>query len=135
MSVRCDLLGRQGYVQRLRNVEARCRALYPLSLTNPKGLRTLHEDLPFNKVVTWEELTATRIASGVVCALAEAVSGANRCLADDKLGHGVRNPVKKWWLDSEMRMAMRPSPEGRKSTRFNLTTKSIRQSRNGLLSC
>ena len=48
MPLRRDSLGRQGDVQRIRDLEAGCRALHPLSPDQRQGLglRALHEDLP-----------------------------------------------------------------------------------------
>ena len=75
-------------------------------LTNPKGLACgrCMKTCPLNKVVTWEGPIATRIASwcGVNMRRLKPLLVPIAVWLDDKLGHGVRNPVKKWWLDLEM---------------------------------
>ena len=75
-------------------------------LTNPKGLACgrCMKTCPLNKVVTWEGPIATRIASwcGVNVRWLKPLLVPIAVWLDDKLGHGVRNPVKKWWLDLEM---------------------------------
>jgi reductive dehalogenase len=75
-------------------------------LTNPKGLACgrCMKTCPLNKVVTWEGPVLTRIASwlGVNARWLKPVMVPIATKLDDMLGHGVRNPVKKWWLDLEI---------------------------------
>ena len=75
-------------------------------LTNPKGLACgrCMKMCPLNKVVTWEGAIATRIASwcGVNVRWLKPLLVPIAVWLDDALGHGVRNPVKKWWLDLEI---------------------------------
>lgn len=75
-------------------------------LTNPKGLACgrCMKTCPLNKVVTWEGPLATRVASwfGVNVRWMKPLLVPIAVWLDDKLGHGVRNPVKKWWLDLEI---------------------------------
>jgi ferredoxin len=75
-------------------------------LTNPKGLACgrCMKTCPLNKVVTWEGPIATRVASwfGVNVRWLKPLLVPIAVKLDDALGHGVRNPVKKWWLDMEI---------------------------------
>jgi len=74
-------------------------------LTNPKGLACgrCMKTCPLNKVVTWEGPVLARIASwfGVNVRWMKPLLVPIATKLDDLLGHGVRNPVKKWWLDLE----------------------------------
>ncbi len=75
-------------------------------VTNPKGLACgrCMKTCPLNKVVTWEGPIATRVASwcGVNVRWLKPLLVPIAVKLDDALGHGVRNPVKKWWLDMEI---------------------------------
>ena len=75
-------------------------------LTNPRGLACgrCMKTCPLNKVVTWEGPIATRIASwcGVNQRWLKPFLTPIAVWLDDYLGHGIRNPVKKWWLDLEI---------------------------------
>ena len=75
-------------------------------LTNPKGTACgrCMKTCPLNKVVTWEGPIATRIASwcGVNVRWLKPLLVPVAVWLDDALGHGVRNPAKKWWLDLEI---------------------------------
>ena len=75
-------------------------------LTNPKGLACgrCMKTCPLNKVVTWEGPLMTRIASwfGVNVRFMKPVLVPIAVWLDDWLGHGIRNPLKKWWLDMEI---------------------------------
>lgn len=75
-------------------------------VTNPKGTACgrCMKTCPLNKVVTWEGPIATRIASwcGVNVRWLKPLLIPIAVWLDDALGHGVRNPVKKWWLDLEI---------------------------------
>ena len=75
-------------------------------LTNPKGLACgrCMKTCPLNKVVTWEGPLMTRIASwfGVNVRFMKPILVPIAVWADDWLGNGIRNPLKKWWLDLEI---------------------------------
>ena len=75
-------------------------------VTNPKGLACgrCMKTCPLNKVVTWQGPLMTRIASwfGVNQRWAKPFLVPIAVWLDDALRHGVRNPVKKWWLDLEI---------------------------------
>ena len=75
-------------------------------LTNPRGLACgrCMKTCPLNKVVTWEGPVATRIASwcGVNQRWLKPLLTPIAVWLDDYLGHGIRNRVKKWWLDLEI---------------------------------
>ncbi|MFP6712684.1 MAG: reductive dehalogenase domain-containing protein [Rhodospirillales bacterium] len=75
-------------------------------LTNPKGLACgrCMKTCPLNKVVTWEGPLMTRVASwfGVNVRFMKPILVPIAVWADDWLGHGIRNPLKKWWLDLEI---------------------------------
>jgi len=59
---------------------------------------------PLNKVVTWDGPIATQVASwfGINARWAKPYLVPIAVWLDDKLGHGIRNPKKKWWLDLEV---------------------------------
>lgn len=75
-------------------------------LTNQRGLACgrCMKTCPLNKVVNWDGPLATQIASwcGVNAFWLKPVLVPIAVKLDDILGHGVRNPVKKWWLDMEI---------------------------------
>jgi len=75
-------------------------------LTNPKGLACgrCMKTCPLNKVVTAEGPIATRVASwfGVNVRWMKPLLVPIAVWLDDAMGNGVRNPVKKWWLDLEI---------------------------------
>jgi ferredoxin len=75
-------------------------------LTNPKGLACgrCMKTCPLNKVVTWEGPLMTRVASwfGVNVRFMKPILVPIAVWLDDWLGHGIRNPLKKWWLDMEI---------------------------------
>jgi len=75
-------------------------------VTNPKGLACgrCMKTCPLNKVVTWQGPIMTRIASwfGVNQRWAKPILVPIAVWLDDFLRNGVRNPVKKWWLDLEI---------------------------------
>ena len=75
-------------------------------VTNPKGLACgrCMKTCPLNKVVTWQGPIMTRIASwfGVNVRWMKPLLVPIAVWLDDALRHGVRNPVKKWWLDLEI---------------------------------
>ena len=75
-------------------------------VTNPKGLACgrCMKTCPLNKVVTWQGPIMTRIASyfGVNHRWSKPLLVPIGVWLDDFLRNGVRNPVKKWWLDLEI---------------------------------
>ena len=75
-------------------------------LTNPKGLACgrCMKTCPLNKVVTWEGPLMTRVASwfGINVRFMKPILIPIAVWLDDWLGHGIRNPLKKWWLDMEI---------------------------------
>ena len=75
-------------------------------LTNQRGLACgrCMKTCPLNKVVTWDGPIATQVASwlGINARWAKPYLVPIATWADDWLGHGVRNPKKKWWLDLEI---------------------------------
>ena len=75
-------------------------------LTNPKGLACgrCMKTCPLNKVVTWEGPLMTRVASwfGINVRFMKPLLVPIAVWLDDWLGHGIRNPLKKWWLDMEI---------------------------------
>ncbi len=75
-------------------------------LTNPKGLACgrCMKTCPLNKVVTWEGPLMTRVASwlGINARFLKPILIPIAVWLDDWLGHGIRNPLKKWWLDMEI---------------------------------
>ena len=75
-------------------------------LTNAKGSACgrCMKTCPLNKVVTADGPLATRIASwlGINAMWLKPALVPIAVRLDDYLGHGKRNPVKKWWLDLEI---------------------------------
>lgn len=75
-------------------------------LTNQKGLACgrCMKTCPLNKVVTWEGPLMTRVASwlGINARFLKPAIIPVAVWLDDWLGHGIRNPLKKWWLDLEI---------------------------------
>lgn len=75
-------------------------------LTNMKGAACgrCMKTCPINKVVDYDGPLLTRAASwmGVNAMWAKPVMAPMAAWLDDKLGHGVRNPAKKWWFDHEI---------------------------------
>ena len=75
-------------------------------LTNQRGLACgrCMKTCPLNKVVTWDGPIATQVASwlGINARWLKPVLIPIATRLDDWLGHGVRNPKKKWWLDLEI---------------------------------
>jgi len=75
-------------------------------LTNQRGLACgrCMKTCPLNKVVSWDGPVATQVASwlGIHAGWLKPVLVPLATRLDDFLGHGVRNPVKRWWLDLEI---------------------------------
>ena len=75
-------------------------------LTNQRGLACgrCMKTCPLNKVVTWDGPIATQVASwlGINARWAKPYLVPIATWLDDWLGHGIRNPHKKWWLDLEI---------------------------------
>ena len=75
-------------------------------LTNQRGLACgrCMKTCPLNKVISWDGPIATQIASwcGVNAFWLKPFLVPIAVKLDDVLGHGVRNPKKKWWLDLEI---------------------------------
>ncbi|MBT6273357.1 MAG: Fe-S protein, partial [Chromatiales bacterium] len=75
-------------------------------LTNPKGSACgrCMKTCPLNKVVDLDGSLVTRAASwlGINAMWLKPVMVPVATWADDALGHGKRNPVKKWWFDHEL---------------------------------
>ncbi len=75
-------------------------------LTNPRGLACgrCMKTCPLNKVVTWDGPLSTQVASwlGINARWLKPLLVPLAVRLDDWLGHGVRNPAKKWWLDLEI---------------------------------
>ncbi|MBI2969909.1 MAG: Fe-S protein [Gammaproteobacteria bacterium] len=75
-------------------------------LTNKRGLACgrCMKTCPLNKVVTWDGPWLTQIASwfGINAMWLKPLLVPIATRLDDWLGHGVRNPHKKWWLDLEI---------------------------------
>ena len=75
-------------------------------LTNQRGLACgrCMKTCPLNKVVTWDGPIATQVASwlGINARWLKPYLVPIAVKLDDWLGHGVRNPKKKWWLDLEI---------------------------------
>ncbi len=75
-------------------------------LTNQRGLACgrCMKTCPLNKVVTWDGPIATQIASwlGINARWLKPFLVPIAVRLDDLLGHGIRNPAKKWWLDLEI---------------------------------
>ncbi|WP_417320896.1 Fe-S protein [Emcibacter sp.] len=75
-------------------------------LTNQRGAACgrCMKTCPLNKVVTWEGDLLTRVASwlGIHAKPLKPLMAPVAAKMDDLLGHGSRNPVKKWWIDLEV---------------------------------
>ena len=75
-------------------------------LTNQRGLACgrCMKTCPLNKVVTWDGPIATQMASwlGINARWMKPILIPIAVKFDDWLGHGIRNPAKKWWLDLEI---------------------------------
>jgi len=75
-------------------------------LTNQRGLACgrCMKTCPLNKVVTWDGPIATQVASwlGINARWLKPFLIPVAVRLDDLLGHGIRNPAKKWWLDLEV---------------------------------
>ena len=75
-------------------------------LTNQRGLACgrCMKTCPLNKVVTWDGPIATQVASwlGINARWTKPFLVPIATRLDDWLGHGIRNPAKKWWLDLEI---------------------------------
>jgi len=75
-------------------------------LTNKRGLACgrCMKTCPLNKVVTLDGPLYTQIASwlGINAMWLKPLLVPIATRLDDWLGHGVRNPHKKWWLDLEI---------------------------------
>ncbi|MDH3441190.1 MAG: NAD-binding oxidoreductase, partial [Gammaproteobacteria bacterium] len=75
-------------------------------LTNQRGLACgrCMKTCPLNKVVTWDGPIATQMASwlGINARSMKPILIPIAVKFDDWLGHGIRNPAKKWWLDLEI---------------------------------
>jgi ferredoxin len=75
-------------------------------LTNQRGLACgrCMKTCPLNKVVTLDGPVVTQVASwlGINARWLKPVLVPIATRLDDWLGHGVRNPAKKWWLDLEI---------------------------------
>ena len=85
-------------------------------LTNMKGSACgrCMKTCPLNKVVTADGPLATRLASwaGVNAMWAKPALVPLAVRLDDALGHGKRNPVKKWWFDLEIVDGVCVEPRG-----------------------
>jgi reductive dehalogenase len=75
-------------------------------ITNQRGLACgrCMKTCPLNKVVDWDGPLATTVASwlGIHARWLKPLLVPLATWLDDRLGYGVRNPVKKWWLDLEI---------------------------------
>ena len=75
-------------------------------LTNQRGLACgrCMKTCPLNKVVTWDGPIATQVASwlGINARWLKPYLVPFATRLDDFLGHGIRNPAKRWWLDLEI---------------------------------
>ncbi len=75
-------------------------------LTNQRGLACgrCMKTCPLNKVISWDGPIAAQAASwcGVNAFWLKPLLVPIAVKLDDMLGHGVRNPAKKWWLDLEI---------------------------------
>jgi reductive dehalogenase len=75
-------------------------------LTNSKGSACgrCMKTCPLNKVVDLDGALTTRVASwlGINARFAKPFLVPLATWLDDKLGNGMRNPVKKWWFDHEI---------------------------------
>jgi reductive dehalogenase len=75
-------------------------------VTNPKGSACgrCMKTCPINKVVDADGAYLTRVASwmGINAMALKPLMVPIATWLDDKLGNGMRNPVKKWWFDHEI---------------------------------
>ncbi|MCY4361910.1 MAG: Fe-S protein [Gammaproteobacteria bacterium] len=75
-------------------------------LTNQRGLACgrCMKTCPLNKVISWDGPLATQVASwcGVNAFWLKPLLVPLAVRLDDLLGHGIRVPAKKWWLDLEI---------------------------------
>ncbi len=75
-------------------------------LTNQRGLACgrCMKTCPLNKIVTWDGPIATQAASwlGINARWLKPILVPIATKLDDWLGHGIRNPAKRWWLDLEI---------------------------------
>jgi len=75
-------------------------------LTNQRGLACgrCMKTCPLNKVVDWDGPIATQVASwlGINARWLKPLLVPIATRLDDWLGHGIRNPAKRWWLDLEI---------------------------------
>ncbi len=75
-------------------------------LTNQRGLACgrCMKTCPLNKVVDWDGPIATQVASwlGIHARWLKPLLVPVATRLDDWLGHGIRNPAKRWWLDLEI---------------------------------
>ncbi|MFP6742308.1 MAG: Fe-S protein [Alphaproteobacteria bacterium] len=85
-------------------------------LTNSKGSACgrCMKTCPLNKVVTADGPLVTRMASwiGINAMWAKRALVPLAVWLDDVLGHGRRNPAKKWWLDLEIVDGVCVTPRG-----------------------
>ncbi len=85
-------------------------------LTNVKGSACgrCMKTCPLNKVITADGPLLTRAASwmGVNAMWAKPAMIPLAVKLDDKLGHGKRNPLKKWWFDLEVVDGVCVKPRG-----------------------
>jgi ferredoxin len=85
-------------------------------LTNMKGAACgrCMKTCPINKVVDLDGPLLTRAASwlGVNAMWLKPVMAPLAAKLDDSLGHGVRNPAKKWWHDHEIVNGVTVEPKG-----------------------
>jgi len=85
-------------------------------LTNPKGSACgrCMKTCPLNKVISADGPLLTRAASwlGVNAMWAKPALVPVATYMDDALGHGRRNPAKKWWFDLEVVDGVCVTPKG-----------------------
>jgi len=85
-------------------------------LTNQRGLGCgrCMKACPLNKVVTLDGPITTQVASwlGINARFLKPLLVPIATRLDDLLGHGVRNPHKKWWLDLEIVDGVCVEPKG-----------------------
>ncbi len=85
-------------------------------LTNPKGSACgrCMKTCPINKVVDADGGLLTRAASwlGIHASWLKPVLVPLATWIDDRVGSGMRNPVKKWWLDLEFVDGVALTPKG-----------------------
>jgi reductive dehalogenase len=75
-------------------------------LTNQRGLACgrCMKTCPLNKFISWDGSIVIQAASwlGINALWLKPLLVPIAVRLDDLLGHGIRNPVKKWWLDLEI---------------------------------